>query len=115
MKEYEKIVGKEYYKYEDVLTLMPNIKLRDDIDINDIEEIKDFKPIFILFKSINFDKILTFCLMEKIYFNVEHKNKYKELHNKKQICKKLLKLYTEIRYNNTKKNNNIKILDKKII
>ena len=109
MEKYEKIVGKDYYKYVDVLTLMPNIKIRDDIDVHGIDEIKDFKPIYILFKSLNFDKILTFCLMEKIFFSVEHKNKYRELHNKKQICKKLLKLYTGITYKNVKKDNLIKL------
>jgi hypothetical protein len=108
IEEYEKIVGKEYYKYEDILTLMPNMTMRDDIDIAGIKEIKDFKPTYVLFKSLNFDKILTFCLMDKIYFNVKHKNKYKELHNKKQICKKLLKLYTAITYGDKKNNNTIK-------
>ena len=91
------------YKYEDILTLIPNMTLRDDINVSGIAEIKNFKPTYVLFKSLNFDKILTFCLMEKIYFNVKHKNKYKELHNKKQICKKLLKLYTTITYKDKRK------------
>ena len=52
------------------------------------------KNLYVSFKHMNFDKILSYCLLEKMYFDVKHRNKFKELHNKKRICKKILKIYT---------------------
>ena len=96
LKKYKKIVGENYYTYTDALTMVPNMNIIDGMNPKALEEIQEFKSTFFFFKSIHFDKILTNCLMEKMYFKVKHDDPKKELRNKKSVCNKILELYAKI-------------------
>ena len=93
MEEYIKKVGSDYYTYTDALAMLPYFNLKPDVSIDNNEEVLIFKNMYSFFKLINLDKILIFCLMEKLYFDIKNKNSSKEIKNKRNMCKKILKLH----------------------
>lgn len=94
MKEYIKKVGSDYYTYTDALAMLPHFNLKPEVSIdNNDEAILIFKNMYSFFKLINIDKILIVCLMEKLYVNIKNKNISKELKNKRNMCKQILKIH----------------------